>query len=618
VSNGTGNGARNNTGLITLLTVVIVVAVLYLARVVFIPLALAVLLAFMLGPLVIRLRHWGLGRGLATTLVVLFTFIILGIIGTVLASQLADLAHKLPGYEQNIRKKFESIRTSGGSLVNRVTHILHNVTEGFTPAPPGSQPNEQHTVPVEIHRPPFSPLQVIQKILSSIVNVLLMAGVVIVFVIFIMVQREDLRDRLIRLAGRGRVNVATQLFDEAAHRVSRYLIAQFFVNAAYGLATGLALAFIGVPNPLLWGILAALLRYIPYLGIWIAALMAAAIAFAVEPGWVKVPIILGIYVGLDVLMYNLVEPLLYGTSTGISPIAILVAAVFWTWLWGPVGLLLATPLTVCVVVLGRYVPKLEFLSVMLSDEEVLTPATRFYQRMLAMDLDEATEVAEEFLKGRSLEELYDTVIIPALSLAEEERHRGKLNESRQQFLFRNTRMLIEDLAERADDLVAGNDSAKPRNGCPPHTKPSTVTSNRPPQVLCVPARDEADEIAALMLAQLLKKRGIEAQGLPVNALTVNGLGEENRKEARVACISSVPPYGFMHARYLCQQLRARFQKARLVAAILTEHDVEEVRHRQPPLSADDLASSLHQALQEIVAFLRPANPPIPKAPTASS
>jgi predicted PurR-regulated permease PerM len=589
----------------------IFVAVLYFARTVFIPLSLAVLLAFMLAPLVIRLRHWGLGRILSVVSVVFLFFTILGIIGAVMISQLTDLAHRLPDYEHNIHKKVEAIRTSGGGIINRVSRLVRNFTDELNPPTPAlskGQSSEERPVPVEIRRSPFSPMEVIQKILGSLLNGVLMAGIVIVFVIFMLIERERLRDRLIRLGGARRVNLTTKVLDDAAQRVSRYLLAQLVINAAYGVMTGAALYFIGVPNPLLWGMMAALLRYIPYLGIWIAASMAAAIAFAVEPGWVKAPIVFGVYLGVDVLMYNFVEPWLYGSSTGISPLGILVAAVFWTWLWGPVGLLLATPLTVCVVVIGRHVPNLGFLQVMLTDGPVLAPETRFYQRMLAMDLEEATEIAEEFVKSKSLEQLYDSLIIPALSLAEEDRHSGKLDEARQQFLFQNTRILVEDLAERSEELVTGNGSGKTRaaykaNGGFEKPAPPGAHSH----VVCIPARDQADELAAFMLAQLLHKRGIEARALPSGTLAEESLDEVRRHKAKIACVSAVPPFGYMHARYLCRRLRAQFQDVKVVGAILTERDVEELKQRQPGLVVDEIASSLKEGLNRILSLVNGAS-----------
>jgi predicted PurR-regulated permease PerM len=590
--------------------------VLYFAREVFIPLALAILLAFLLAPLVFHLRRWGIPRIPAVLSAVLFAFILLGTIGTFMASQLADLAHKLPEYQHNVHQKLESIRSSGSGLVTRASRIIQNLSDELRPPQPSqNQRTDEKPVPVEIRRSNFSPVEIIQKVLGSVVGVLVTAAIVIVFVIFMLFQQEDLRDRLIRLVGAGRINATTKALDEAGARVSRYLVAQLIINSGYGLLVGIALSILGVPNPVLWGITAALFRYVPYLGIWIAALLSAAVAFAVEPGWVKVVVVFGLYFGIDLLMYNFAEPFLYGSSTGVSPLAILVAAVFWTWLWGPVGLLLSTPLTVCVVVIGRYVPSLEFLSVMLSDDEVLRPEARFYQRLLAMDLEEATVIAEDFLRGgKMLEELYDSLIIPALSLAEQDRHEGRLDEQHQRFIFQNTRTLIEDLAERAEELSAGN-QAKMRGaaGAAPARKSSQepakepsapgLTSTSPPQVLCLPARDEADEIAALMLAQLLNKRGVGAKALPAGYLACEPLEEVKREKPPIACVFAVPPFGYTHARYLCRRLQGQFRELKLIAAILTEGDVQEVKNRQPAIRANELVSSLRQALDQVFSLV---------------
>jgi len=314
-----GNRSTKSAGAAGLLSLVVAVAALYFARAILIPFALAVLLAFLLAPLVVRLRHWGLGRVPSTMIVVLFSFLMLAIVGGAMTSQLADLAHKLPEYEQNIRRKLESLKSSGGGVISRMTRVVRNVTEELTPtpAPAKTQPGEERPVPVEIRRATFSPLELIRNVLGSVLSVVLTALIVIVFVVFMLIQREDLRDRLIRLLGAGRVNVTTQALDEAAQRVSRYLLALLGVNIVYGLVAGIGLYFIGVPNPLLWGLMAGLLRYVPYLGIWIAAAMPAAVAFGVDPGWVEVVIIFGLYVGVDVLVYNFVEPQLYGNSTGI-------------------------------------------------------------------------------------------------------------------------------------------------------------------------------------------------------------------------------------------------------------------------------------------------------------
>jgi predicted PurR-regulated permease PerM len=586
---------------------------LYFGQVLFIPLALAILVAFLLAPMAIRLRHYGLGRVTSAVTVVLLAFTLVLIVAAALTYQLAGLAGNLPGYQQNVQKKLEAIRSSGGGAVNWLSQAARTVTEQLTPSTaPARIPNEEKPVPVEIRSSAFSPLEAAQKVAGSVLELLLTSGIVIVFVIFILIQREDLRDRLIRLIGENRINITTQLFDDAARRVSRYLIAQLIINLGFGVLAGLGLYLIGVPDPLLWGILAALLRYIPYLGVWVAAILPAAVAFAVEPGWVKIPLVFALYAGIDLLVYNFAEPLLYGSSTGISPMAILVAAVFWTWLWGPVGLLLSTPLTVCVVVLGRYVPSLQFLSVMLSDEEVLSPHMKYYQRLLAKDLDEATAVVEEFLKGKPLEDLYDQVIIPALTLAEEERHRGRLDDAL--FLLQSTRLLIEDLGERPE-LISGPALNRAEALAQKKTVVATYsvpTDNGCVSVMCIPARDEADELAALMLEQLLKRRGLSARALSTGVLVGEHLDELGRGGCKIACVASVPPFGYMHARYLCRRVHAHLQTVKVIATIFTERDVEELKGRQPPLAADEIATSLRNTVNIVLSLVTVETEPAPE------
>jgi predicted PurR-regulated permease PerM len=317
-----GNRPNPRAASTTLLTVLIVVAVLYFAREVLIPLALATLLAFLLAPLVTRLRHWGLGRVPSALVVVLLFFAVLGVIGTVMTTQLADLGHKLPEYQQNVHKKLETLRASGGGYVQRATALLHDLSQELTPKPSEpakGQPGEVRPVPVEVRPSPFSPVRAVQTILGSVVSILVTAGIVIVFVIFMLIEQDDLRDRLIRLAGAGRIGMTTKVLADAASRVSRYLLAQLVVNIAYGVLAGIGLHFLRVPNPLLWGMLAALFRYIPYLGIWIAAIMPALVAFAVEPEWARAPLVFALYFGIDLFMYNFAEPLLYGSSPSFGP-----------------------------------------------------------------------------------------------------------------------------------------------------------------------------------------------------------------------------------------------------------------------------------------------------------
>ena len=586
-----------------------VVAVLYFAREIFIPISLAVLFAFLLAPLVTRLRRWGWWRVPSVLTVVAFAFVVMSVIGAVMAIQLTDLGRKMPEYQKNIHQKLQSLRDSSDGLTGRFTRLMHNFNQELKPSVPALPvaAGDQKPVPVEIRQGDISPFQLVPKVLGSVIGMLLTCLIVVVFVIFMLLQQEDLRDRVIRLVGWRQLNVTTKALDEAGDRVSRYLIAQLIVNVAFGIPAGVALYFLGVPNPILWGVLAALFRYIPYLGIWIAAIMPAAVIFAIDPGWEKPVAVFGIYGGIDILMSNFLEPLVYGNTTGLTPLAILLAAVFWAWLWGPVGLLLATPLTVCLAVLGRYVPSLRFLGVLLSDEEVLTPEKRFYQRLLAADVDEAGEVAAEFLKGKSLDELYDVVILPALALAEADCLAGRLDEEQQDFVFHNARLLVEDIAPRAHGIIAGENGSKHRlNG---KTEPHLGDPVLEARVLSLPARGEADEIAALMLAQLLNARGIGTRPVSAHALSSERLEEANGNKIEVVCVSSIVPDDFIHARYLCKRLHDQYPELRIVAAILVRGEGGDIRKRELSASANEVAATLGEAVHQIQSLVSvPAQP----------
>lgn len=594
----------------------LVVAVLYFAREIFIPLALAVLFAFLFAPLVTRLRHWGVWRMPAVLSVVAFSFVVMSVIGTVVTIQLTDLGRKMPEYQHNVHQKLQTIRDSSKGALGQITRIAHNLREELKPTPP-AQPlsGDQKPVPVEIRQGDLSPLQFAPKLLGSLFGGLITLVMVVVFVIFMLVQQEDLRDRVIRLVGWRQLNVTTKALDEAGERVSRYLLAQLFVNVAFGIPAGVALYFMGVPNPVLWGVLAVLFRYIPYLGIWVAATMPAALLFAIGPGWAKPLAVFGIYGGIDLLMYNFVEPLVYGNTTGLTPLAILVAAVFWAWLWGAVGLLLAVPLTVCLAVLGRYVPSMRFLGVLLSDEEVLTPEKRFYQRLLASDVEEAAEVAEEFLKNKSLDELYDVVIVPALALAEEDSVAGRLEEDQQEFVFENARLLVEDIAPRAKEIIAGENGAKHRLNGKEH-----LAENHGPddaRVLCLPAHGPADEIAAVMLTQLLDARGVRARTVSAGSLASERLEQAGADKTDVVCVTALVPDGFLHARYLCKRLRGQFPELRIVAAVVVRDEAREVRTRELQNSANEVANSLGEAAQKVQSLV-PVQPAAPVQKAFSS
>ncbi len=376
-----------------LLIFISLVAILYFGRPVFVPLAVAILLAFILAPLVRALHRWHLGRIPSIATVVLMAFVILFGIGMVLAQQVTHLAAALPQYQDTLAKKINGLRgmTAGRGTLGRASDVLRSLmTDRREIAEQRAAP-----VPVEIQERIPASLEVIQRIISPLLDPLMTTGIIIVFVIFFLVQREDLRDRLIRLASSTDLHRTTVAIDDAGHRLSRYLLTQTALNAAFGVTIGGGLALIGIPNPLLWGILAAALRFVPYIGSFIAAVFPLALAAAVDPGWTTVILTAALFLIVELIVGQVLEPLLYGHSTGVSPVAVVVAAMFWTWLWGPIGLLLSTPLTVCLDVLGRHVEWLRFLDILLGSKPALNPAQSFYHRILSGNCDEEFEQAEK-------------------------------------------------------------------------------------------------------------------------------------------------------------------------------------------------------------------------------
>jgi hypothetical protein len=407
---------------------------------------------------------------------------------------------------------------------------------------------------------------------------------VIVFTILMLLHRENMRERLIGVIGARRINITTQALSEASYRVSRYLFMQLVMNALFGIPFGIALYFIGIPNAMLWGLLATLLRFIPYAGVWLAVAMPATLAFAVFDGWSEVFAVMGVFLALELVLVNFVEPWVYGRSAGLSPIAIIAAALFWTWLWGPVGLLLATPLTVCVAVMGRYIPEMGYLNVLLGVEPVLTPEARFYQRLVAMDTEEAEDIAEEYANEHGLAALHDRVVIPALALAERDRHAGALDPQRERFVFDTTR----HIAEYIEDRTAPE---KPAAKAPPA---------RPvPPVCIVGAHDEADHVAGLVLARVLPAPEFNPQvvGFPLLAAeTMERIAELN---AKVVCISAVPPQAATHAGYLCKRLKKRFPELEVLIALWTAENTDKAQARLRDAGADLIASNVPAVVEAL-------------------
>ena len=581
----------------------LVVAVLHLAAELLIPIALAALLAFLLSPLVVWLTRRRVPKILAISGAVALVFAFLGGLGWVVLSQTASLAERLPDYEENIRVKIERVghpeRSPAFARTKAMIEKLRSELEA-----PGRQERAEDVdkpapLPVRMEAPSRPPFEIIGQLAGPVLGPLGMAGVVIVLVVAMLFQRDDLRDRFIKIVSAGRLNLTTQAMDDAARRVTRYLFMQLMVNAAYGVPVGLALACIGVPNSLLWGLLATLLRFIPFLGPWVAAFFPVALAMAVDPGWGMVLATLAVFLVMELVSNNIIEVKLYGASTGISNLALLLAAVFWTWLWGTAGLFLSTPLTVCLLVLGRHVPGLKVLHMLLGSGPVLEPREQFYQRMLAMDFEEMLDLARRYVAERSLPAFYDDVFLPALRMAEQDREEGTLAEVRQKFIIQAGRELIEEIAS---DVGAG----------------AAVQPGGPP-ILGMPAHDDADELAALMLAHLLAMRGLAVEVLPLADAT----GTEawlRDASGGVVFVSALPPSAATAARRALRRVRRQAHEVRLLAGVWEPADSRPgLESRLGLTGSETVATSLGEAaatLARLAGAAPGAGPAAARAPAS--
>lgn len=601
-----------------LLIITLIVVTLYVAADILMPIALAVLLGFVLTPIVSRLERWRLGRVPSVLAVVVLLFLAIIGFGAVVGSQLGDLADNLPTYQRNIHTKIESLRSATASTGDRgaikqateafrdLKQELENATGSATPAQQGTTaaptpqatpatPPRREPVPVRIDQSDTGVFDLVSRVLGPAMTPIATAGMVLVFTIFMLLQREDLRDRLIRLVGSGDLSRTTEAMNDAGERVSRYLLMQVVVNVTYGIPIGVGLWLLGVPNPLLWGLLATVLRFIPFLGPVIASAFPILLSFAVDTGWTLPLLCIALFVAVELFSNNVVEPWLYGTATGLSSLAIIVAAVVWTTLWGPVGLLLATPLTVCLVVLGRHVPQLHFLEVMLGDRPVLPDEAKVYQRLLARDPTEATELAEERLGTCSPVELADGLLLPALSLAEQDRQRGTLNPEGRQAVAEGMASLLDELS----DTVAPAADA--------------------PHVLCVGARNNLDEAAAGLLAYLLTGRGTRTDVVPCEKVSSRTIASLGTAGVDAVVLSSLNPSALGHSRRLVRRLRLHFgPHVPILLCLWSAHPEAEVPERASAetdanLVATGMAGALAQ-LEELNIGVVAAPAPEPTSP----
>lgn len=607
----------------TLATVVAAVAALYFGREVFLPIAIALLLTFALAPLVSALKRVGIPRLPAVIASVLGAFMVLALFSFIVATQVSELAQNIPLYQSNILTKVRSLKESGvgGGVIARLSEAIERVGQELDrqeTSPPAADQPRREPVPVEIIARE-RPLQVLQNLIGPLISPLASAGLIVVVVIFMLLEREDLRDRFIRLVGYGDLHRTTEALQEAGKRVGRYLLMQLVVNIVYAIPVTAGLWVLGIPNALLWGLLALALRFVPYIGPIIGALLPLFLALAVAPGWSLVLWTAGLFVAMEMITGNVVEPWLYGSRTGLSPLAIIVAAIFWTWLWGPLGLVLSTPLTVCLVVLGRHVPQFEFLDVLFGNEPVLEPYARLYQRLLAGDPEEATDHAEEMLEEKYLFEFYDKVAIPALLLGEQDRVRGVMGDEQRRRVAASAQMLVANLDDSAREEAEEDDD-------PATVEPATADKDRDKQaqgegeddtelpdgtdisVLCAGGRGELDDAAAAMLAQVL-----EVQGATVSKASFADMDPTGIRRLELDAVDTVV-VGFLnrdsvkHARFLVRRLK-RAKSALRVGIVFWSKDGDD-KETAVEMSNDLNADFVAFGMVEAVLGALSSDPPV--------
>jgi predicted PurR-regulated permease PerM len=543
-----------------IIAVGVTIALLYFGREIFVPVALSFVLSFILTPLVSWLQRLHIRRVLAVLIVMGLCFAMTIVGGWKIASQLVEITSHLSDYRENVERKIEALRSHNNAPIVQATNTVQELNKQLSGSPEDSKnkpAGSRRPIAVQVTTPSANFFQQLRSLFGPLAGSIETAGLVIIFMTFMLINWEDLRNRVIRLGGEGRLSVVTQAMEEASQGLSRYLLLQFLVNSCYGGIFGTCLYLVGVPHALLWGVLATSLRFVPYIGVWIACAFPFAMSVAVFPGWKHAWLVFGIFAALELITANALEPWLYGSHAGITPFAILVAAVFWATLWGPVGLILSVPLTLCLILVGRYIPRMSFLEVLLGDAPPLKPEEHYYQRLLAMDQDEATNLAESYLQGKTLQQVYESLLIPALRLAEEDRHTEVIGDHVADFIAQSTRELIEDLGERQDRETKASGVEKYLDN--PNLSQTSI--------VCVPARDQADELVGMMLAQLLQKARVNnVRALPIDTVE-NMLNQVEEGRFAIVCVSALPPFAVGQARSLCKRLRGRFKNIAVVVGL---------------------------------------------------
>jgi predicted PurR-regulated permease PerM len=604
--------------LITLLAVCLLIlsigAILTLGREVFIPIALSVLLSFVVAPAVRLLQRSHVPHGLAVVVVVVTAFVAISALGFVFTSQVSGLAGDLPKYQQTIVSKIGRLRSEAGApggTLDRAIGVFQDLAKevqglDLNQSTASQTGRDQHPISVSIQNSGGF-IEMASGVLTPLLQPLATTAIVLIFTIFVLSQREDLRNRFIRLVGTDDLQHTTAVLDDVARRLSGFFLTQLAVNAGFGLVIGTGLWQIGVPRPILWGIFAGILRFIPYVGAPIGAIFPMILAIGVDPGWTMLLWTVALFAVVELLAGNVLEPLLYGHSTGLSPVAIVLSATIWAFLWGPIGLVLATPLTVCLAALGRHVRQMEFFDIMLGDRPALSPAEIFYQRMLAGDPSEAVLQAREFLRERALATYYDEVALEGIRLAHSDIARGRISAERQLVLRRSIDELIRQLgglrdprprggavgAEAAAAVVAaGPDRAAAMIVVGPNDLKSDWRGTTP--VLCIAAPDTLDEVIARIIEQVLTKHGLP--GRAVDSKAIETMSAADIASVRMVCLSYVEPLSILHLRFAIRMVRRNFPGVVALLGVWRQRDPGMIATLRQAARANVLVTTIDAAL----------------------
>lgn len=561
-------------GIYRLLVIFFILLTIYFAQTIVIPLTIAALLTFLFSPLVTGLEKW-IGRVASILLVVIVAFLMMGFFGYVFAKQLVLFGSDFQNYYEIIQTKFHAFQFPEGgflkSLKNDITDLLGNTKAVETAT---------QTPPVEIKLIDLSShfTKVVETLFGSFFNIVWMAGIILLLVIFMLLNREDIRGRVIKLIGQSRISSTTSAMNDASERVFRYLFRLFIVNLGFGIFVSIGLYLIGVPNAVLWGCFAAILRFIPYLGPWIAAILPIALSFIITSTW-SIPLLtISFFIILEIITANFIEPFYYGIGTGVSSFALIVAAIFWTWLWGPIGLLLSTPLTVCLVVIGQHATNMNFLRVLLSQEQALTPSEECYHRLLSFNPSESMDVIESYLQKNSVISLYDSVLIPIITQTERDFHQELIDGEKKEEVYQSIREIIQFISMSEQKEMSS--TVKPKE-----------------KILCLPARTIRDELGVSILAQLLVMESFDAQHTA--RLTISGIFEFVEKEnPDIVCIGVVAPYVLSETRFICTKLHQLKPKLPLIISLLGLSEVDsQITAKLYSAGATKIVFTLSQAVK---------------------